>query len=305
MLSSIVLKGIQLSARCGVTETERQHPQPLLVDLIFQCPNQPAFQSDQLSDTIDYGMVTQRVRDIGEGRAFSLIETLAESLCQTLFHEFPITHLKIWVRKIRPPLNKIKGSVGVQLIRSRQHIASPGIVQASPFLVSQLSRLPQGRILDVAAGRGRHAVYLASKGFSVHGIDRDANALHDLQTQTQQEGISTLTTESIDLEVDPQHPPDLGTAAYDGIIVFFYLYRPLFPQIVKALKSGGILMYETFLLDNHIHRQHPRRKEFCLEANELLTLLQGLRILHYEEGEHEGPAGKERAFTARALAQKV
>ncbi|MDH4193060.1 MAG: dihydroneopterin aldolase [Nitrospirota bacterium] len=305
MLSSIVLKGIHLSARCGVTETERQHPQPLLVDLIFRCPNQPAFQSDQLSDTIDYGMVTQRVRDIGEGRAFSLIETLAESLCQTLFHEFPITHLKIWVRKIRPPLNKIKGSVGVQLIRSRQHIASPDIVQASPFLVSQLSRLPQGRILDVAAGRGRHAVYLASKGFSVHGIDRDANALRDLQTQTQQEGLSTLTTESIDLEVDPQHPPDFGTAAYDGIIVFFYLYRPLFPQIVKALKSGGILMYETFLLDNHIHRQHPRRKEFCLEANELLTLLQGLRILHYEEGDHEGPSGKERAFTARALAQKV
>jgi len=305
MLSSIVLKGIQLSARCGVTETERQHPQPLLVDLTFQCPNQPAFQSDQLSDTVDYGMITQRVRDIGEGRTFSLIETLAESLCQTLFHEFPITHLKIWVRKIRPPLNKIKGSVGVQLIRSRQHIASPDLVQASPFLVSQLSRLPQGRILDVAAGRGRHAIYLASKGFSVHGIDRDTNALHDLQAQAQQEGLSTLTTESIDLEVDPQHPPDLGTAAYDGIIVFFYLYRPLFPQIVKALKSGGVIMYETFLLDNHFHRQHPRRKEFCLEANELLTLLQGFRILHYEEGDHEGPSGKERAFTARALAQKA
>lgn len=305
MPASIVVKGIQLSARCGVTETERRQPQPLLVDLIFRCPNQLAFQSDQLSDTVDYGMVTQRVRDIGEGQAFSLIETLAENICQTLFHEFPITHLKIWVRKIRPPLNKIKGSVGVQLVRARQHSASTGLAHASPFLVSQLSRLPQGKILDVATGRGRHAVYLASKGFSVHGIDRDVDALHDLQAQARQEGLSTLTTECIDLEVDPQHPPDLGTAAYDGIIVFFYLYRPLFPQLVKALKSGGIIMYETFLLDNHIHRQHPRRKEFCLEANELLTLLQGFRILHYEEGDHEGSSGKERAFTARALARKA
>jgi dihydroneopterin aldolase len=304
MPSSIVVKGIQLSARCGVTQTERQHPQPILVDLIFRCPNQPAFRSDRLSDTVDYGAIIQRIRDIGEGKAFSLIETLAEKICQTLFHEFPITHLKIWIRKIRPPLNNIKGSVGVQLTRSRQHIASTDLVHPAPFLVNQLSRRPHGKILDVAAGRGRHAVYLASKGFSVHGIDRDADALHDLQAQAQEAGLPLITTESIDLEVNPQNPPDLGTAAYDAIIVFFYLYRPLFPQLMKALKSGGIIMYETFLLDNHIHRQHPRRKEFCLEANELLTLLQGFRILHYEEGDHGGPSGKERAFTARALARK-
>jgi cyclopropane fatty-acyl-phospholipid synthase-like methyltransferase len=159
-------------------------------------------------------------------------------------------------------------------------------------------------VLDVATGRGRHAMYLASKGFPVHGIDRDADALHELQAQAQEAGLSSITTEYIDLEVNPQHPPDLGTATYDVILVFFYLYRPLFPQLVNALKSGGIIMYETFLLENHILRQHPRRKEFCLEANELLTLLQGFRILHYDEGEHEDPSGKERAYTARILAQK-
>jgi dihydroneopterin aldolase len=304
MPSSIVVKGIQLSARCGVTEMERQHPQPLLVDLTFRCPNHTAFLSDQLSDTVDYGMITQRIRDIGENREFSLIETLTEKICQTLFDEFPITHLKIWVRKIRPPLDRIKGSVGVQLIRSRQTIASTSLPHPSPFLVAQCSRLPHGKLLDVAAGHGRHAIYLASKGFSVHAIDRDAEALHDLQAEAQEAGLSSMTTECMDLEVDPQYPPDLGTAAYDVIIVFFYLYRPLFPQLIQGLKSGGVIMYETFLLENHILRQHPRRKEFCLEANELLTLLQGFRILHYDEGEHEDPSGKERAYTARILAQK-
>lgn len=302
MSSSIVVKGIQLSARCGVTETERQQPQPLLVDLIFQCPNQSAFQSDQLSDTVDYGTITQRIQDIGEGQAFSLIETLAERICQTLFHEFPITRLKIWVRKIRPPLNRIEGSVGVRLIRSRQPIASTDLMHPSPFLVDHVSRLPHGTVLDVATGRGRHAMYLASKGFSVHGIDRDADALHELQTQAQEAGLCSITTECIDLEANPQHPPDLGTARYDVIVVFFYLYRPLFPQLVHALKPGGVIMYETFLLDNHIHRQHPRRKEFCLETNELLTLLQGLSILHYDEGDHEGSSAP--AFTARILARK-
>ncbi len=302
MSSSIVVKGIQLSARCGVTERERQQPQPLLVDLIFRCPNQSAFQSDELSDTVDYGTITQRIQAIGEGQAFSLIETMAETICQALFHEFPITRLKIWVRKIRPPLNRIEGSVGVQLIRSRQPIASTDLQHLSPFLVDHLSRLPHGTVLDVATGRGRHALYLASKGFPVHGIDRDTDALHELLAQAQEAGLSSITTESIDLEVNPQHPPDLGTTMYDVILVFFYLYRPIFPQLIKALKSGGVIMYETFLLDNHIHRQHPRRTEFCLETNELLTLLQGLRILHYDEGDHAGPSG--RAFTARILARK-
>ncbi|GJL70761.1 MAG: hypothetical protein NPIRA06_33960 [Nitrospirales bacterium] len=302
MSSSIVVKGIQLSARCGVTETERQQPQPLLVDLIFRCPNQSAFQSDELSDTVDYGTITQRIQDIGEGQAFSLIETMAETICQALFHEFPITRLKIWVRKTRPPLKRIEGSVGVQLIRSRQPIDSTDLMHPAPFLVDHISRLPHGTVLDVATGRGRHALYLASKGFSVHGIDRDADALHELQVQAQEAGLSPITTESIDLEVNPQHPPDLGTAMYDVILVFFYLNRPLFPQLIQALKSGGVIMYETFLLDNHIHRQHPRRKEFCLESNELLNLLQGLSILHYDEGDHAGSSGP--AFTARILARK-
>ncbi|GJL61119.1 MAG: hypothetical protein NPIRA03_39760 [Nitrospirales bacterium] len=302
MSSSIVLKGIQLAARCGVTETERQQPQPLLVDLIFRCSNQSAFQSDHISDTVDYGTITQRIQDIGEGQTFSLIETLAERICQALLHEFPITRLKIWVRKISPPLKNIEGSVGVQLVRSRKPMASIDLKHLSPFLIDQLSRLPQGTVLDVATGRGRHAIYLASKGFSVHGIDRDTGALNELQQQAQAAGLSSITTECIDLEVNPQQPPDLGTALYDVILGFFYLYRPLFPQLVNALKPGGVIMYETFLLDNHIHRQHPRRKEFCLENNELLMLLQGLRILHYDEGDHE--SFSTRTFTARILAQK-
>ncbi len=304
MPSSIVLKGIELSARCGVTEPERYQRQPLLVDLIFQCPNQPAFQSDQLTDTIDYATVTHRVRDIGEGQAFSLLESLAEQICQTLFQEFPITQLKIWVRKIRPPLTGIKGSVGIQLSRSRQFRQESSPSQPASFLVTQLPRLPLGKVLDVATGRGRHAMFLASKGFSVHGIDRDLEAIHFLNSQAQQAELATITTEALDLELDSHAPPDFGTDVYDVILVFFYLFRPLFPRFLKALKSGGMILYETFLLENHVRRQHPRRKEFCLESNELLTLLAGCRILHYEEGDHEGTTETHRAFTARVLAQK-
>ena len=304
MASSIIIKSIKLNARCGVTESERGQPQPILVDLTLRCQNESAFQSDRLTDTVDYAAITQCVREIVGNRTDALLERLTEQICQALFQHFPLTHLKIWVRKIRPPMKDFSGSVGIHLIRSRQEILQAKYGHPSPFLVTQLRRLPQGKVLDVATGRGRHATFLATQGFSVHGIDRNREALEFLDAQAQEAGQLPITTEYVDLETDDLQPPDLGTKMYDVILVFFYLYRPLFPQLLKALKPGGVLLYETFLLENHIHRQHPRRKEFCLETNELLTLLQGFQILHYDEGDHTGTSKTDRAFTARAMARK-
>jgi len=304
MASSIIIKGIKLNAHCGVTESERCQPQPILVDLTLRCQNEFAFQSDRLTDTVDYAAITQCVYEIVENRTDALLERLTEHICQTLFQHFPLTHLKIWVRKLRPPMKDFSGSVGIRLIRSRQEILQTKYGHPSPFLVTQLPRLPQGKALDVATGRGRHAAFLATQGFSVHGIDRNREALDFLNAQHREASQLQITTECIDLETNNLQPPDLGTETYNVILVFFYLYRPLFPQLLKALKPGGVLLYETFLLENHIHRQHPRRKEFCLDTNELLTLLQGFQILHYDEGDHTGTSKTDQAFTARAMARK-
>jgi dihydroneopterin aldolase len=304
MASSIIIKDIKLNARCGVTESERCQLQPILVDLTMRCQNESAFQSDRITDTVDYAAITQCVREIVGKRTYALLERLTEHICQTLFQHFPLTHLKIWVRKIRPPMKDFSGSVGIRLIRSRQEILQAKYGHPSPFLVTQLPRLPQGKVLDVATGRGRHAAFLATQGFSVHGIDRNREALDFLNARNQEAGHLPITTECMDLETNDLKPPDLGTEAYNVILVFFYLYRPLFPQLIKALKPGGVILYETFLLENHIHRQHHRRKEFCLETNELLTLLQGFQILHYDEGDHTGTSKTDRAFTARAMARK-
>lgn len=303
MSSTILVKGIQLQAHCGVTEAERSEPQPILVDLSFRCPNKAAFQSDQLYDTVDYASITQCIRDVGERQRYTLLEKLTEDLCQALFQHFPLTLLKLWVRKIRAPIQDFSGSVGIRLIRSRQDFLQATYGHPSPFLITQLPRLPRGKVLDVATGKGRHAHFLATQGFSVHGIDRNRDALAFIDAQAQEDGALPITTEYMDLETNDLAPPDLGTEIYDVILIFFYLYRPLFPQLLKALKPGGILLYETFLLENHLQRQHPRRKEFCLKPNELLTVLRDCHILHYDEGDHRG-ASHTRAYTARALARK-
>jgi aminopeptidase-like protein len=71
------------------------------------------------------------------------------------------------------------------------------------------------------------------------------------------------------------------------------------------LKPNGVLIYETFTIDNYVHHRHPRRWEFCLAHNELLRLTSNLRVLSYDEGEHDGSHGPGSAFTAQLVAQQT
>ena len=256
---------------------------------------------------MDYAHVVQRVIDVGTANANALIERLTDQIARTLLLEFPIQRLTIWLRKAAPPLPDVSGSVGVRLTYPRAHaINSTSPFQPSPFLHATAHMIPKGKVLDVAAGEGRHALYLASQGYDVIGLDRDEHALATLTRRAKKHHLPNLSTWEADLEQDPEAPPSLGDQEYDGILVFFYLFRPLFPSLLQALKPGGVLIYETFLIDNHVRHQHPRRKEFCLEHNELLRLTHPLRVLHYEEGLHPvSPHQPGPAITARLVAQKA
>ena len=172
------------------------------------------------------------------------------------------------------------------------------------FLVESLRLLPQGRALDVAAGRGRNVLYLAAQGFSVHAIDRDATALQTLRSLAHERQLQNVTTELVDFEAGPVSEAVFPPNTYDVVLVFLYLFRPLIPALVQTLKPGGVLVYETFLVENHLRYQHPRHREFCFEPDELRNLVSDLHILHYDEGERPRLDGQPGTFTVRLLAQK-
>lgn len=307
MVDHLIIERLEFQGHCGITSAERKVAQPIGVDLELEYPPEAPLTAvaatDNISRAMDYARVAERILEVGRGQECCLLETLAERLCSTLFAEFPVSQVRLWVRKLAPPVTGVKGSVGVRLDRRR----AAQIIEPAPakFLMEHIHLLPKGEALDVAAGRGRNALYLASLGYRVEGIDRDEQAVADLTTAAQQRRLN-LTVRCVDLEADPNVPQKFPKEHYDVILVFFYLYRPLFPALLQALKPGGILVYETFLIDNHLRHQHPRRKEFCLAHNELLRLTAGLRALHYEEGEHhtscDSAHSSEPAFTARLLA---
>ncbi len=308
MDEGLIVEGISFQGHCGVSQEERSQAQPLLVDLEFACSANDAIQTDAISKTIDYAQVSSRVVDIGRSESCALLETLGDRISRMLLAEFPIETLRIWVRKAKPPLEHVIGSVGARLTYHRSQLSKvedSSSSTPSPFLVKHAQHIPQGRVLDLACGAGRHAIHLAKQGYEVVGLDRNSEALALLLQTAQDQHLPNLAVRELDLETDVDNPPSLGENEFTGVVVFNYLHRPIFPKIIHALKPGGILIYETFLIDNHHHYQHPRRKEFCLDYNELLSLVHELRVLHYDEGQHPDQAGQNTPFTARLVAQKV
>jgi 2-polyprenyl-3-methyl-5-hydroxy-6-metoxy-1,4-benzoquinol methylase len=154
--------------------------------------------------------------------------------------------------------------------------------------------LPKGRVLDVAMGSGRNAVYLAKLGFEVEGVDISAEAVDNAVTLARKNNID-LNAKVRDLEKNYQ----IEKGAYDIIICFNYLQRSLMPQIKEGLRTGGMLVYETYLIDQPRFGK-PRNPDYLLKHNELLEIFRGFRCLRYREGIIEN-----RKAVAGIVAEKI
>ena len=172
----------------------------------------------------------------------------------------------------------------------------PGVLRGpSPWLLQNADLLVRGgRVLDVACGRGRHTLLMASAGFDVHAIDRNPEAIVFVTDTADRLGVK-LQADVIDLETEP--PPALPSAAYDAVLVFNYLHRPLMPAIRAAVKPRGLIFYETFT-KRQAERGHPRNPAFLLDDGELARLLAPFTILRSREEEIDG------RFIASAVARR-
>ena len=152
-----------------------------------------------------------------------------------------------------------------------------GTASVSAWVARWAPLIPEGPVLDLACGSGRHARLLASLGHAVTALDRDAQALATASGP----GIATV---QYDLEAPGAAWP-IAPASLAGIVVTNYLHRPLFRDIAAALAPDGVLIYETFARGNEVFGK-PSNPAFLLNPGELLELaaLGGLQVLAYEDG---------------------
>ena len=140
--------------------------------------------------------------------------------------------------------------------------------------------LKQYPILDLACGDGHNGMYLASKGFPVILADRSEEAL---QQASHSAGSLEIPMEIrlIDLEQESINP--LENQMFSAILVFRYLHRPLIPCIRKSLRKDGILVYETFTVEQ-VKFGKPKNPDHLLKPGELLSWFRDWEVIYTFEG---------------------
>lgn len=171
----------------------------------------------------------------------------------------------------------------------RKKPPDPLVVKFSPLLKEQDI---EGPILDLACGRGQNGLFLAGLNLPVILADASPAALEEARNSAEEMALKVRFWE-IDLETGGN---PLQEDHYRAILVFRYLHRPLIPYLKRGIRKGGILIYETFTIEQPRYGR-PHNPDYLLKPGELADWFQDWEILHYFEGLLEKPQ--------RAMAQLV
>jgi len=102
-MDTVVIRELAVDYHVGVPDAERAHAQRLLVTVEMERDFTAAAQADDLTQTVDYYAVCQRLLRFGEGRSWKLIETLALDLARMVQTEFSVERVRVEVRKFIIP----------------------------------------------------------------------------------------------------------------------------------------------------------------------------------------------------------
>lgn len=119
-MSQVILRGARFTGRHGVLPHERVTPQPFEVDVLLWADLDRASTSDDLADTIDYGVVFDIARRQFEERRYRLIERLAGAIADEVMAAAPrAERVEVRVRKPDAPLPGDFETVEVRITRHR------------------------------------------------------------------------------------------------------------------------------------------------------------------------------------------
>lgn len=173
--------------------------------------------------------------------------------------------------------------------------------QPNDFLASVAAKIPPGEILSLAEGEGRNAVYLASLGYRVTGVDGSAVGLAKAQTLAAERGVSIITIQA-----------DLGRFTIEpnrwhGIVALYchlpsVVRGPLYRAAVRGLKPGGVFVLEAFSKEQLAYGTGgPPSLDMLMSLDELREDLVGLTLTHAVKIEREVREGSKHTGLASVI----
>lgn len=155
---------------------------------------------------------------------------------------------------------------------NERYLDNPMPQTVSPLLEKYVQHVNIGKAIDIACGTGRNTHYLADLGFIVDAVDISDYALEKVRESS--------TINKIDADLDKYN---LTPNKYDLIVNVNYLNRRLVSQMKEALRSGGVIIFETFIVAHGDFNLPTTNLDYLLRKNELLHSFIGLDVIYYEE----------------------
>lgn len=152
-----------------------------------------------------------------------------------------------------------------------------------------------GLALDLACGLGGNALFLALAGLQVSAVDLSPVAIERLR--------SVSGGFAVEAEVRDVESTGLPVDAFDVVVVSRFLTRSLCPAIIRSLKGGGLLFYQTYIAEK-LSEAGPSSPDYLLERNELLRLFPDFRVLYFREEARVGDLARGRRDEALFVGQK-
>ncbi|MBB6215207.1 2-polyprenyl-3-methyl-5-hydroxy-6-metoxy-1,4-benzoquinol methylase [Anaerosolibacter carboniphilus] len=212
--------------------------------------------------------------EIGEVRLFKEIpEKLTYPKIQSILHKWVLSSFEATNLDKRKIVAKVEKAEWNDFFRQRDL----RLIEPEAFLVNNVHLLQTGSVLDIACGDGRNAIFLATNGFQVKGIDFSSEALERMRYFAEKEG-TYVEGKEIDLR-NAQLLKALDR--FDNIIINHYKpTKDVLNLLPMLLNEKGILLICTFNYLQNVEKGYPR--EFCLEKEELVDRYPELVLLRHE-----------------------
>ncbi|EDP73810.1 class I SAM-dependent methyltransferase [Hydrogenivirga sp. 128-5-R1-1] len=161
--------------------------------------------------------------------------------------------------------------------------------EPSEIVKNFYSLAKKGKALDIAAGTGRNSIFLHKKGFQVDAVDISDVALNILKKKQPEINTIQADLDNFDFPLD----------RYEIVLNINFLNRNLIPKIKDSLKKDGVLIFETFVLN-----EEAKTKDFYLRKNELLHLFIDFYVVYYQEFETKRYDGRNALKASLAAIKK-
>jgi tellurite methyltransferase len=165
-----------------------------------------------------------------------------------------------------------------------------------PVVVQFASGLPPGRALDVACGAGRHAIWLAERGWRVTAVDKATAAIEILRQRSLDKGVQidavTADLERGEFSIQPR--------MYDLIVLCNYLQRDLFAPIKNGIEMGGVVIAIVSMFDADPNVK-PMNPAYLVNPGELRAQFKGWDLIWDYEGK---PPDRHKRASAEVVARR-